>query len=608
MGKRYVSKRLKNRDLRLENYKNAKSIDNNVQTSIEHVSTTIEKKLRLSRAQLLTKSTATTQTTIEDEDESVSYDIPYTNVNIIVSINMILDLVNKFRCPSCGRVGKMSEKVTQRRGLLYHITFSCKCSYETHFKNSTELVHSSTLRMDELNMMACVAANVVGMKRTGMTTVLGMLNILSPVQTKSWKKYQKIYSDALDVVKDKSLRRAAREARKQSSESADQQAITNIKVSVDGTWLTRRGHSSLHGIATVCSTSDPPKVLDFECLSRHCTTCSGLLGIREHNPEMYEQLLEEHIQSGCEANHKGSSGGMEAAGIVKVFRRSESKYLLRYTTYIGDGDANNERALRDAQPYEDIVIKRLQCINHFSKRMRTALETLKKKHKGDKLEDDKPIGGRSGRLTDDKIHQLTVYYGSAIRSHVNDLESMKAACWATFHHYNSTRENPNHDYCDPTKCHIYRYKSFDTSKHTMAPAVMKAIRPVYEKMCSDDTLSKVVDGGTTNPNESYHSCIWSLCPKTQFHSAKYVQDAASLAALIYNDGYQLSIMELLEKCGIKSKTPACVSMTKLLDNQRIKENKVKNKSTKQKVRQQRILTEQSLNKKEKYNYARGGFD
>ncbi|CAF1462790.1 unnamed protein product [Adineta steineri] len=435
-----------------------------------------------------------------------------------------------------------------------------------------------------------------------------MLNILPPVKIKNWKNYQKIYSNALDVVKDDSLDRAAREARKQSSESADQQQIKNIKVSVDGTWLTRRGHSSLHGIATVCSTSDPPKVLDFEYLSRHCTTCSGLLGIREHNPEMYEQLVEEHIQDGCETNHKGSSGGMEAAGIVKVFRRSESKYLLRYTTYIGDGDANNERALRDAQPYGDITIKRLQCINHFSKRMRTALETLKKQYKGKQLGDGKQIGGRSGRLTDDKIHQLTVYYGSAIRSHANDLESMKAACWATFHHYNSTRENPNHDYCDPAKCHIYRYKSFDTSEHTMAPDVMKAIRPVYEKMCSDDTLSKVVDGGTTNPNESYHSCIWSLCPKTQFHSASYVQAAASLAAIIYNDGYQLSIMRLLEKCGIHSRTLACVRMAKLLDDERIQEHKVKTKSTKQKARQRRILTEQSLTKKEKYNYARGGFD
>jgi hypothetical protein len=61
--------------------------------------------------------------------------------------------------------------------------------------------------------------------------------------------------------------------------------------------------------------------------------------------------------------------------------------------------------------------------------MRTALETIKKNYKGTKLEDGLPIGGRNGRLTDDKIHLLTIYYGSAIRSHVNDLESMKVACW-----------------------------------------------------------------------------------------------------------------------------------------------------------------------------------
>jgi hypothetical protein len=110
----------------------------------------------------------------------------------------------------------------------------------------------------------------------------------------------------------------AEEAAEQSSEAADHEGVTNIKVSIDGTWLTRRGHSSLHGVATVCSTADPSKVLDFECLSRHCTTCSGLLGIREPNPEMYQRLLAEHIESGCEENHSGSSSGMEAAGLRKL--------------------------------------------------------------------------------------------------------------------------------------------------------------------------------------------------------------------------------------------------------------------------------------------------
>lgn len=100
---------------------------------------------------------------------------------------------------------------------------------------------------------------------------------------------------------------------------------------------------------------------------------------------MYQRLLGEHIESGCEENHKGSSSGMEAAGmrkiackifaniwnllgVVKTFCRSESKHLLRYTTYIGDGDANNERALLDAKPYGETRIRRLQCVNHFSKR------------------------------------------------------------------------------------------------------------------------------------------------------------------------------------------------------------------------------------------------
>ncbi|CAF4326348.1 unnamed protein product, partial [Adineta steineri] len=82
----------------------------------EHPTTTTTKKLNLSRARLRTRSTSTAHSNGEDEDEpsfaeeeSVSHDISFKNVNIIVSISMILDLVNKFRCPSCGRVGQMSE-------------------------------------------------------------------------------------------------------------------------------------------------------------------------------------------------------------------------------------------------------------------------------------------------------------------------------------------------------------------------------------------------------------------------------------------------------------------------------------------------------------------
>ena len=59
-------------------------------------------------------------------------------------------------------------------------------------------------------MMACAAANLVGIKRTGMTEILGMLNILPPVQIEKWNNYQKIYSSALTQVKDKSLELAGK--------------------------------------------------------------------------------------------------------------------------------------------------------------------------------------------------------------------------------------------------------------------------------------------------------------------------------------------------------------------------------------------------------------
>ncbi len=60
-------------------------------------------------------------------------------------------------------------------------------------------------------------------------------------------------------------------------------------------------------------------MLDFECLSRHCTTCSGLLGIKEYDPETYQRQLAEHIESGCEANYTGSSTVMEASGKKELF-------------------------------------------------------------------------------------------------------------------------------------------------------------------------------------------------------------------------------------------------------------------------------------------------
>lgn len=219
MGKKYIPKRLQKDNLRLQQYNSTNPINYNEQTSTEHPATTTTKKLKISRAQLRNRSTSTTGLAVVEEDEdlppvdndeSPPDELHFDNVNIIIGMKVLLNLANRFGCPSCRRVGRMSQKVTQRRGLLYHITFSCSCSFETSITNSTQLVHPATSRMDELNMMACAAANIGGIKRTGMTAILGMLNILPPVQIESWNKYQKLYSNALVIVKDESLEMAGK--------------------------------------------------------------------------------------------------------------------------------------------------------------------------------------------------------------------------------------------------------------------------------------------------------------------------------------------------------------------------------------------------------------
>jgi hypothetical protein len=80
-----------------------------------------------------------------------------------------------------------------------------------------------------------------------------------------------------------------------------------------------------------------------------------------------------------------------------MFSRSIAKHNLRYTSYIADGDTKNETNIADSKPYGDCHITRYQCINHFSKRMKTRLMSIKKKYGRTHLDDNKTIGGL-GRL------------------------------------------------------------------------------------------------------------------------------------------------------------------------------------------------------------------
>ncbi|GFU22367.1 uncharacterized protein NPIL_248561 [Nephila pilipes] len=122
------------------------------------------------------------------------------------------------------------------------------------------------------------------------------------------------------------LLHAARETCEESMAEAVHEAVEeneggrDISVAVDGSWQ-KRGFSSKNGVVTVTSV-DTGKVIDVEILSKHCI-CPNKT---------------KHLQN-CKRNFVRYSGKMEVTGALSIFRRSESKYNVRYTRYLGDGDS-----------------------------------------------------------------------------------------------------------------------------------------------------------------------------------------------------------------------------------------------------------------------------
>ena len=121
-------------------------------------------------------------------------------------------------------------------------------------------------------------------------------------------------------------------------------------------------------------------------------------------------------QNMCAINHHESSGAMESAGAISIFCSSLSKFNLRYSHYIGDGDTKAYSKVREARPYgETLIPEKLECLVHVQKRLGTRLRNLRTIKKKKKLNDSKTLSGK-GRLTDASINLMRNYFGMAISS------------------------------------------------------------------------------------------------------------------------------------------------------------------------------------------------
>ena len=92
----------------------------------------------------------------------------------------------------------------------------------------------------------------------------------------------------------------------------------------------------------------PAKVIDTETLSNYCDSCANM-NAKKLSADDKNKWSEKHKEL-CQKNHDGSAGSMEPIGMGRIFKRSEEKHGLKYTTYLGDGDSKSYKFVSEADP------------------------------------------------------------------------------------------------------------------------------------------------------------------------------------------------------------------------------------------------------------------
>ena len=461
----------------------------------------------------------------------------------------------------------------------------------------------------DINRRLVAAAVSSGIGYAQVCRFFAMLSLPTPMHRDTWWSHKNNINICASRASDKHLQEAAEIVRKTYLETALGNVAANgsiqISVSLDGTWM-KRGHRSHMGLVSVIELFTG-LILDYHVLCNFCQPC---LSAPDDDDPAYPEWHRKHAPV-CPINHPGSSNSMEVAGAKVLFARSEDLHKFQYVKMLGDGDAKTHAAVVAMDPYDGVGIEKVECVNHVSKRMGTALRNLVSEHKGT----DSTLGGR-GKLTNDRIDELTGYYGRAIKDNVGNLEGMQRAVWASFFHTISTDEDPHHSHCPDGPNSWCKYKRAEyhdvpppPRKNPLPRGVGLFLPPVYKRLGSVELLKKCLLGKTQNANECFHSTLWHILPKVSWAGRKSVETAAAIAVPQFNKGSNHMFDVLMEmELSVSQSTQVFVEKT---DVERVKKS-TRCVSTKETKRREKIATIQRRERRERaqregVQYAAGAF-
>ncbi|XP_014483532.1 PREDICTED: uncharacterized protein LOC106749019 [Dinoponera quadriceps] len=506
------------------------------------------------------------------DDIEVNPSVGYRMIDFLTVFTAISQVVV---CKKCKSDVEFTE--TGNRGLGFKIVITCK-ECDKVFVPSCSFIDKAY----EINRRIILAMRLIGVGLHGIHKFCAFMDLPRPIFHSFYDSVVKCIHGGAEIICEQSMKRAAQEEKGKTDESSNSGGIA---VSGDGSWR-KREFSSLFGFVSLIGWKTG-KVVDVSVKCKYCKACE--FWKTKEGTAKYEEWLETHADE-CQANHEGSSGLMEVNAVCEMFQRSESLHNLKYTSYIGDGDSKTYTGIVNSSPYGDSIVQKKECIDHVQKRMGTHLRNLKKKTKG--------LGGK-GKLTGKLIDELSIYYGLAIRRNHESVEKMRTAIYATLDHKLSTDAKPKHDHCpsgENSWCSWQRAKATGTlDEYTHKPPlheeVYKAITPIYEKLTSDDLLTRCIGGFTQNSNESFNATVWSMAPKVTSSGKNVLDTAVYIAAGTYNDGLT-SAMRVMQNIGIKI-GPNCYNYCQETDQNRIK---LSDRSLSDAARRSRI--EQKASRKE----------
>lgn len=486
----------------------------------------------------------------EQEEISVPRD-PSVEYRILNFITVFAAISEYVKCKICD--GNVKFQTASERGLGFKIVLLCDKCADRNINSSPFVAHSY-----EINRRFLFVMRVLGLGLKGAEKFCGLMDMRAFISQPTYDLIIDNIHSSIKTATEKIFQQACTEEKYLASEHQGTEHSTELTVSGDGTWK-KRGFSSLYGVTSLIGYYSG-KIIDIVVKSAYCKQCETWK--KKLNTEEYEEWSTEHVNT-CTANHSGSSGKMEVASVIEMFQRSLEKFGVMYKNYIGDGDSKTYSGILKAAPYGDQEVVKKECIGHVQKRMGTRLRDCVKKNvqtveneKGKKIQ-KKTLGGK-GKLTGKMIDKLTVYYGLAIRRNCDSIEKMYNAIWATYYHYCSSDEEPQHDKCPEgpeSWCDWQKAASanqLSTFKHDYDPLpkdVAEAIHPIFTDLSNENLLERCVGGFNQNNNESYNQLIWKISPKIVPAGLKIVETAAYIAAGIFNEG-MTSLLYYMNAIGI----------------------------------------------------------